>query len=150
MVPSQRLVFSWSVKKYQAKRNRTKSPKKKVNVAFMDELLSGWFCFGNGLLGLRSFFDTGDRAFVDLDLNVIGDFEKESGVFDIGDQTVNAAAGDDAIPGFQVRHQLLMLFLPFLLWTNQQKIEDDSHEKKRQQRLQQIRLGSGTTGVAVC
>ena len=56
---------------------------------------------------------------------------------------MDAAAGDDAISGFQVRHQLLMLFLPLLLGTNQQKIKDHSHEKKREKGLQQIRLGSG-------
>jgi hypothetical protein len=106
--------------------------------------LNGWFCLGQALLGFRSFFDTGDRAFVYLDLHVIGDLEQESSVFDIGDQTVDAAAGDNAIPRFQVRHQLLMLFLPLLLWANKQKIKDDAHEKKRQQRLQDIRLGSGT------
>ena len=42
-----------------------------------------------------------------------------------------------------------MLFLPFLLRTNEQKIEDNAHEQKRQKSLQQIRLGSGAGGTGL-
>lgn len=84
-----------------------------------------------------------NRAFIDLDLHVIGDFERKRGLLDVCDQTVDTAAGDDAISGFQVRHQLLMLLLPLLLGADQQKIKDHSHKQKRQKGLQQIWLGTG-------
>jgi hypothetical protein len=54
---------------------------------------------------------------------------------------VNTAAGHDTISGFKVFNQQLKLLPLFLLGTNQEKIKDDPHEKKRQQ-LQQISLGS--------
>ena len=46
---------------------------------------------------------------------------------------MDTAASDDFIAGLQIREEILMLFLAFLLWPDQQKLEDDGHERERQQ-----------------
>jgi hypothetical protein len=47
---------------------------------------------------------------------------------------MNSAAGDHLVSGFEAGQQLLLLFLPFLLRPDQQKIENDEHEDQRRKR----------------
>ena len=52
-------------------------------------------------LSLRCLRDTRDGRFFHLDFHVIGNFHDHRGIFHIGNESVNAGIGYDAIAGFQ-------------------------------------------------
>ena len=56
---------------------------------------------------------------------------------------MNSAAGDYLVTRFQASQQLLLVFLPFLLRPDQQKVENDEHEDQRRERKQRVTLAGG-------
>src|SRR5436305_3430714 len=97
---------------------------------------------------LRWFRDTRDGRLFHLDLHVIGNFYDHGGIFHIGNKTVNAGTGYDAIAGFERTDYFLLFFLPAPLRTNPNKIEDDQDKDERDEKIESATGTGGAPGRA--
>ena len=71
----------------------------------MRMILSRWFLF-------------------DFELYVVGDFDDDGGFFDVGDDAVDAAGGDDAVAGFGGLEHGFLLFLGLGLGPEEGEVEE--------------------------
>ena len=96
-----------------------------------------------GVLGAAHRFaagqDVGDGALDDANPHAVGEFDLQLVVGDhLGDQTDDAAAGDDAVAALDARQHLAMRLHLGLLRTDQQEVEDDEDEDQREELDEEI------------
>lgn len=84
------------------------------------------------LLLLSCFSHLGlDSIFNDFDAGVFGDFDNEAVFFDVGDDTVDAACGDDVIACRECFEHFCLLFLSFALRSDEEEphgAEKENHD----------------------
>jgi hypothetical protein len=66
----------------------------------------------------------------DFDADFVGNFHSQGGVIHSRYAAVDAAACHDAIAFFKIGDHLSVLFGPFLLGSDQQKIKNDKHQNQ--------------------
>ena len=100
---------------------------------------------GSGVFG--RFQNGGDCGFVHFDFHVVGDFEQDGGLFDIGHDAVDTSGGDDFVAGLDGGDEFLVILLLFLLRADEEEVEEDRNDDERHELKKDRRLvrcaGSG-------
>ena len=86
-------------------------------------------CGTSGCVGRLE--DDGNSGFVHFDLHIVSHLEHEGCFLDVGNDAVNAAVGDDLVPGFHAGNERLMILLFLLLRTDEKEVKQHRNDDER-------------------
>lgn len=81
--------------------------------------------------GLIPFFLANYRVLADFDERFLGRDDDETSLSDFLYLADHAATGDDIVVDLEIRNHLLKLLLLFLLWSENQEVEDEKDKNNR-------------------
>ncbi len=90
----------------------------------------GFFVFGRDVddFGFSGFFDDGgDGGLIELDFDVVGNFESQGFFLEAGDDAVEAAGGHDMVTSFEGGDLGGEFLLFFSLWADGDEIKQHEH-----------------------
>src|SRR5215210_7344706 len=96
------------------------------------------------------FHDAGDRVARGADDESVRDLDLQDLAVDLRDHSVEAAGGDDLVPGLEARNQLLLLARPRPLGADEHEPEDDEEKGDDEQAVHAIsRADASRSSVSV-